>query len=129
MSGNSVIPQRNSLVIPFEADLQVLAVGDVLSNISNSPSHKLPKLFVVRVDGNKDGTETKRKWQLTVKSSFKSASDSSSFNPSILFVNPGFTNSAFSPVAGWTLTMGCFEITGARRTLPKNLKVSRYSIM
>ena len=52
----------------------------------------------------------------TVNSNFSNASDSSSFNPSILLVKPGFTNSAFSPVAGCTRTIGCLEMTGARRT-------------
>jgi hypothetical protein len=52
-----------------------------------------------------------------VNSNFSNASDSSSFNPSILLVKPGFTNSAFSPVAGCTRTIGCLEMTGARRAL------------
>src|ERR1700761_5421631 len=39
--------------------------------------------------------------RLTLNSNCRSASDSSSFKPIILFVNPGLTNRTFWPVAYW----------------------------
>ncbi len=105
-----VIPQRNRLVIPFETDLQVLPRRDVLFMIRRCP----------KISCSHEATC----WKLTVNNNFKSASLSSSFNPSILFVNPGLINNAFSPVTGWTRTMGCFEITGALLTCLPSLTAS-----
>jgi hypothetical protein len=80
MGGDPVIPQRNCLIIPLDANLDILALGNVLQGFSQ----------IRRVN-----SEVRH----TLKSNCSMASDSSSFNPTILFVKPGLTNKAFSPVA------------------------------
>lgn len=49
---------------------------------------------------------------------FNRKSLSSFLYPMMRRVNWGFTNIAFSPVAGWVRTRGCTEVTGSRRTIP-----------
>ena len=111
MSSDPIVPQRHSLIVPLDSDLQVLSMRDMLIQISLVSFHYFTLLynpffnFYEREDANH-----------TVNSNFSRASDSSSFKPSIRFVNPGFTNRAFSPVAGCTRTIGCLDTTGARRT-------------
>ena len=81
MSSDSVIPQRNSLVVPLYADLEVLAFRDVL--LSNSASRLLHWMEI---------------GERTLNNNWRMESDSSSLSPIIRFVKPGLIKRAFCPV-------------------------------
>lgn len=87
---NAVVPQGNSPVIPLDTRLDVLALGNMLQRDYIS--------IIQRVRG--------QKFERTLYSNCRMASDSSSFNPTIRRVNPGLTKRTFCFVTGCTRTMG-----------------------
>lgn len=93
MACHSVVPDAHGVVVPFDADLQISRDGDVLQ-----------LEIVVSVLPSWDQTLDR-----TLNKSWRSASDSSSFNPMMRRVKPGLMYRAFSPVA-WKRLAKCRTI-------------------
>lgn len=82
---DAIVPERHGAVVPADTDLEVLALGDVLAACQ--------KENLCISDRGAGG-----KLWLTLNRSFRIASDSSSFSPTMRFVKPGLTKRAFWPV-------------------------------
>ena len=81
---HAVVPERDGSLFPLDADLEVLAVVDVLAKVSLSvyPISDTRVMEIIR---------TGRVLVLTVYRRFSRASDSSCFNPTMRLVKPGLT--------------------------------------